>query len=396
VRIAEIQKALREHNLDGWLFYSFRGSDPLAPRILGLEKPGIATRRWFYFIPAEGEPTKIVHSIEREKLDELPGKKIVYMLWNVLHDAVRQTIAGHKRIAMQYSPNNSIPYISRVDAGTIELIRSFGAEVISSGDLVAQFESVWTPEQFEMNKYSTIRMREILSETFAEIAKRIRENGETDEFAIQQFMVGLYERDGLDCDNDPPIVAVNGNAANPHYQPNKDRFSPIKKGDFVLIDMWAKKKEPKSTYTDITWTGYVGEEVPERFTKIFNVVRDGRDAAINFVKDAIGAGQTIYGWQVDDAARNSITAAGYGDKFIHRTGHSIGEEVHGNGAHMDNVETHDERRIIPNTSFSIEPGVYLEGDFGVRSEIDMYVGEKEAFVLGPPPQTAIVAILKEY
>ncbi|HZS43854.1 MAG TPA: Xaa-Pro peptidase family protein [Blastocatellia bacterium] len=396
MRIAEIQKSLREQNLDGWLFYSFRGSDPLALRILQLQKPGIATRRWFYFIPAEGEPTKIVHSIERDKLDELPGKKIVYLLWNNLHESIRETIAGHKRIAMQYSPNNAIPYISRVDAGTIELIKSFGAEIVSSGDLVAQFESVWSPEQFEMNKYSTIKMREILDETFAEIARRIRNDGKTDEYAIQSFMVGLYERDGLDCDNDPPIVAVNANAANPHYQPNKDRFSPMNKGDFVLIDMWAKKKEPKSTYTDITWTGFIGESVPDKYTKIFNVVRDGRDAAIKFVQDNIRAGNTIYGWQVDDAARNSITKAGYGDKFIHRTGHSIGEEVHGNGAHMDNIETHDERRIIPNTSFSIEPGVYLEGDFGVRSEIDMYVTESDAFVLGPPPQTEVVAILKQF
>lgn len=419
-RVAEIQTALREAKLDGWLFYDFRSSDPLAYRILKLGPTGITTRRWFYYVPAKGEPTKIVHSIERGKLDALPGKKVVYLPWQQLQTILRETLTaggtekwsppmddpkhpertvsrleGKKRIAMQYSPENSIPYMSRVDAGTIELIRSFGVEPVTSADLVQRFEAVWTPAQLQMHNEAADKIHRIIMESFAEVARRIRANEPTTEYDIQQFMEKRYAEEGLTNDNDPPIIAVNANAANPHYQPTREIHAPIKRGDFVLFDVWGKLKKPDAVYADQTWTGYVGESVPAEHTRIFNIVREARDAAVKFIQTSLRAGKSISGAEVDDISRGVIKRAGYGDEFLHRTGHSIGEEVHGNGANIDNLETKDSRRIIPRTCFSIEPGIYLEGNFGVRSEIDVYiVNEREALVTGQPIQTEIIAILK--
>lgn len=392
--IERIQEALKDANLDGWLFYDFRQSDPLAYRILRLDDRTLGTRRWFYFVPSQGEPTKIVHSIERENLDALPGKKLVYLPWQQLHKHLKQAVSGHRRIAMQYSPNNDIPYVSRVDGGTVELVRSFGVELVCSADLVQRFEAVWTDEQLQTHLQAGPKMRQIVDETFAEIARRVEANLPTDEYQIQQYMVSLYDRHGLMADH-PPIVAVNANAALPHYGPTPESSQPIRRGDFVLIDLWSKQKDnPKSVYVDITWTGFVGDEVPEKYTKIFNIVREARDSAIEFVRQAVREKRTIYGWQVDDAAREVIRNAGYGEFFIHRTGHSIGEEVHGNGANIDNLETRDNRTLIPRTCFSIEPGIYLPGDFGVRSEVDVYLGEAEVIITGQPIQTEVVPILK--
>ncbi|OLE50910.1 MAG: hypothetical protein AUG51_25635 [Acidobacteria bacterium 13_1_20CM_3_53_8] len=403
-----MQAALREAHLDGWLFYDFRGSDPLAYRILKLDRNGITTRRWFYYIPANGEPVKIVHAIERGKLDQLPGRKIVYLPWQELQSDLRETITGVResrsslatvtnarppRIAMQYSPNNAIPYISRVDAGTIELIRSFGIEVVSSGDLVQRFEAVWSPEQLQMHIEASDKMHRIIMQAFDEIARRIRANVPTTEYDIQQFIVRRYDEEGMTSDGDPPIVAVNANAANPHYTPTREVTSPIKRGDFVLLDVSAKLKKPLAVYTDQTWTGYVGETVPEEYTRIFDIVREARDAAVRFVQENVRANRAFKGADVDDVSRGVIKRAGYGGQFIHRTGHSIGEEVHGNGANIDNLETQDSRTIIPRTCFSIEPGIYLEGRFGVRSEIDVYVSERDAQVTGQPIQTKVLAIL---
>jgi Xaa-Pro dipeptidase len=418
-RVKAIQAALTEAGIDGWLFYDFRGSDPLAYRILKLDVRGITTRRWFYFVPAKGEPVKIVHSIERDKLDQLPGRKLVYLPWQQLHGYLRDTLTkrhqralvhtqrGNRRvyarrdipvkpgrIAMQYSPNNDIPYMSRVDAGTIELLRSFGVTPVPSADLVQEFEAAWTPAQFEMHKEASDKIHRIIMQAFDEIARRMRANEPTTEYDIQQFMVRRYEEEGLMSDNEPPIVAVNANAANPHYEPTRDRHAPIKRGDFVLFDVWAKLKKPGAVYTDQSWTGYVGESVPEEYTLIFNIVRDARDAAVKFVQESMRAGRPIKGADVDDVSRAVIKRAGYGAQFIHRTGHSIGEEVHGNGANIDNLETRDARRIIPRTTFSIEPGIYLEGKFGVRSEIDVHITERDAIVTGQPIQTEVIAILK--
>lgn len=396
--IEQIQQALADANIDGWLFYSFRESDPIAANILGLGGDGhIATRRWFYLIPAQGEPSKLVHSIERGVLDALPGKKLIYLPWQQLHESLRTSLTTlakgrSPRIAMQYSPDCGIPYLSRVDAGTIELIRSFGVEVVTSADLVQRFESAWNDEQLEMHDEAARGLYESVSAAFAEIGRRARSNVATSEYEIQQFILGCFADRGL-ITRDPPIVAVNANSAMPHYEPTHDRHSPIGEGDFVLIDLWAKLNRPNSVYADITWTGFVGSEAPEAMSRVFNVVRDARDAATQFVKESFAEGRTIYGWEVDDACRRVVAENGFGDYFIHRTGHNIHTEVHGNGANIDNLETRDGRALIPRTCFSIEPGIYLEGRFGVRSEIDVYVGDREARVTGGAPQTEIVTVL---
>ena len=398
--IDRIQRALKEADLDGWLFYSFRGSDPIDANILGAGGEGhIATRRWFYLIPAAGVATRLVHSIERDVLDNLPGDKLIYLPWQQLHSHLRAslgalTAARQPRVAMQYSPDAAIPYLSRVDAGTIELIRSFGVEIVSSADLVQQFESAWGDEQLAMHEEAARALYEIVHNAFQEIGTRIKAGARTTEYDIQQFILGRFGVRGL-ITRDPPIVAVNANSAKPHYEPTHGRHSEIKPDDFVLIDLWAKPDRANSVYADITWTSYVGASVPDEITKVFNVVRDARDAATNFVKDAFAAGKNIFGWQVDDVCRAVIKDAGYADYFIHRTGHNIHTEVHGNGANIDNLETRDGRALIPRTCFSIEPGIYLEGRFGVRSEIDVYVSEGEARVTGGEPQREVVAILAQ-
>jgi Xaa-Pro aminopeptidase len=402
-RVAAIQSALRAAKLDGWLFYDFRGSDPLAPRILMLGDHASGSRRWFYYIPASGEPTKIVHSIERYKLDALPGKRLVYRGWEELRTHLGATVNGHppgqrprhaveRRIAMQYSPMNDIPYMSRVDAGTIEQVRSCGAEVVTSAELVQQFEAVWTPAQKQSHIEASDETHHIIQEAFAEIARRIRANEPLTEYDIQQFIVRRWDQEGLIPE--PGIVAVNANSANPHYAPTREVTLPIKRGDFVLIDIASKLKKPGAVFTDQTWTGFVGDTVPEEFTRIFNIVREARDSAVEFARKNVRAGKFVRGAEIDDVSRGVIQRAGYGEQFTHRTGHSIGEEGHGNGVNIDNFETRDSRRLIPGIAFSIEPGIYLEGKFGVRSEIDVYVGEKDIEVTGQPIQTEILAILK--
>jgi Xaa-Pro aminopeptidase len=389
--LKRIQQALIDAKLDGWLFYDFRGSDPLAASILGLDPSAHTTRRWFYFVPARGEPTRIVHAIERSALDAVPGRKLVYLPWQQLHEHVNGTLAGAERIAMQYSPLNAIPYVSRVDAGTIELVQSCGIQLVSSADLVAQFEATWTDEQLETHQFAADKIGRLIDDTFAEIGKRVGQSGSVQEYEIQQFMWQRYAADGLIADH-PPIIAVNANSADPHYFPTSSRTSVIRNGDFVLIDTWAKQNVPHAVYFDVTWTGFVGGQPAMDITTVFNIVRDARDAAIRFVQAAVREARPIHGWEVDDVCRGVIRRAGFGEHFIHRTGHSIHTSTHGNGANMDNLETRDERRLIPRTCFSIEPGIYLEGRFGVRSEVNMYLSDQEAIVTGRPAQTAIVCI----
>lgn len=391
VDLAAIQKALEAENLDGWLFYYFHDNDDLALRILKLGG-GHFTRRFFYFIPAKGSPRKLVHRIEEGALDSLPGEKLVYLGWKQLEEQLGQLISGQKRIAMQYSPRNAVPYVSRVDAGTLELIRSMGVEVSSSADLVSRFEAVWSADQLDTHVRACENLKSIVFDSFALIRNTLSQGRSINEYDVQQFIWRRYEELGM-TSNSPCIVAVNEHSGMPHYQPDKDHHSEIKLGDFVLIDLWAKFKEPaNSCYADITWTGFVGAAVPEKYNKIFNVVAGGRDAALELVRSRVAEGKTLYGWEVDEAARNSIKNAGYGDYFIHRTGHSIGLEVHANGANMDNLETKEERKVLPNTCFSIEPGVYL-AEFGVRSEIDVYVSDKEVVVAASPIQTEVIPIL---
>jgi Xaa-Pro aminopeptidase len=402
-RVREIQAALKEAGLDGWLFYDFRRSDPLAYRILKLGDRGVTTRRWFYYIPVIGEPVKIVHSIERFRLDALPGRKVIYRSWQELHAAVGDALSSGglksrrvllRKIAMQYSPNNDIPYVARVDAGTIELVRSTpNVGVVTSADLVQQFEATMTPEQLATHREAADKLHRIIMEAFGEIARRIRAGEPTTEYDIQQFINRRLDEEGMTSGG--PNVSAGADSANPHYQPDATHSAPIRRGDFVLFDVSEKLKKPGAIVADQTWTGYVGESAPDEYVRIFNIVREARDAATEFVRASVREGRAIRGAEVDDVARGVIKRAGYGEQFTHRTGHSIGEEGHGNGANIDNFETRDSRRIIPRTCFSIEPGIYLEGRFGVRSEINVYVGEKEAEVTGQPIQTEIVPILKD-
>ena len=396
-RVAEIQAALRDAKLDGWLFYDFRHSDPLAYRILKLDEKMFASRRWFYYVPASGEPVKIVQSIEQFKLDSLPGRKLVFRGWLELHARLKEALSAtpkgsKRRIAMQYSPMNDVPYISRVDAGTIELVRSFGVEPVTSAELVQKFEAVFSPAQHQMHVEASEEMHRIIQDAFAEIARRIRADEPVTEWDIAQFMLGRYKEEGMQ--QEPMIVAVNANTANPHYMPTKEKNLPIKRGDFVLIDAATKLDKPEAVATDQTWTGYVGENVPDEYVRIFNVVREARDSAVDFVRKNVRASKSIRGAEVDDVSRGVITRAGFGEQFTHRTGHSIGEETHGNGVNIDDFETRDSRRIIPGVCFSIEPGIYLEGKFGVRSEINVYVSDKDIEVTGQPIQTEIIPILR--
>jgi len=386
--LVAIQSALRERNIDAWLFYDHHHRDPIAYRVLGLPDGLMVTRRWFYLIPAQGEPKKLVHRIEAGHLDTLPGGKRQYSGWQELFDQIKALLAPYRDIAMQYSPNNLVFTISLVDGGTLDLVRGLGKNVVSSGDLVAQFEATWTEEQIKSHFAARDAIDAITASAFQEIGRRVR-NGGTREHEMQQWFMEAFQRENLITD-DPPIVAVNANSGNPHYEPNAANSAPIREGDFVLLDVWGKKNTPGAVYYDITWTGFVGKAPSDRMREIFNIVRQARDAGVRTVQEAVAAGRPIAGWEVDRAARTHIRNAGYADYFIHRTGHSIGTEVHSNGANMDDLEIHDERRIIPNSCFSVEPGIYLP-EFGVRSEVDVLVRPHSAEVTGRA-QTEIVTI----
>lgn len=379
MNLAAIQAALRERNIDAWLFYDHHHRDPIAYRVLGLPKNLMVTRRWFYLIPAEGEPQKLVHKIEAGHLDAVPGKKHQYAGWQELFEKIKNMLADYRDIAMQYSPNNVVFYISLVDGGTLELIRGLGKNVVSSGDLVALFEATLTEEQIQSHFAARDSIDKITAEAFREIGHRAR-NGGTHEYEMQQWFMEAFRREKLIAD-DPPIVAVNQNSGNPHYIPRAETSSPIREGDCVLLDVWGKKDTPDAVYYDITWMGFVGIAPPDRLQQVFNIVRDARDAGVKTVQDATTSKKTIAGWEVDRAVREYIRNAGYGEFFIHRTGHSIGNEIHANGANMDDLEIHDERQILANSCFSIEPGIYLP-EFGVRSEVNMLIRQHAAEVTG--------------
>ncbi len=392
-KLKEIQHAIQEQGFDGWLIFDFRGSNVFAQRILELPKGMIQSRRFFYYIPASGEPKKLVHSIERWNLDSWPGEKTIYLSWESLRQGVCDMLKGAKRIAMEYSPMGNIPYISRVDGGTIEIIRKCGVEIVSSGDLVNYFEARWTDEQRRDNFEVAGIMRGIVDSAFACIKQSVLSHQRITEVDVQKYMEAAMRRAGILGDS--PDVSVDANTANPHYQPTKEITAEVKEGSFVLIDFVGRANRPTSVYSDITWVGYVGTTVPEKYVKIWNIVKGARDAALEFMRKSFSEVKTIGGYEVDDVARKYITERGYGKDFIHRTGHNIGREVHGNGTHMDNLETHDDRKILTRTSNSIEPGIYLIGDFGVRSEIDAYITDDgKVLVTGEPIQQEVVAILK--
>jgi Xaa-Pro dipeptidase len=376
--VAAIQSALRERNLDAWLFYDHHHRDPIAYRVLGLPEKLMVTRRWFYLVPATGQPQKLVHKIEAGHLDSLPGPKLTYAARQELFDGLKQMLSSYRDLAMQYSPNNSVFTISLVDAGTAELIRGLGKNIVSSGDLIALFEATWTEDQIKTHFAARDSIDAITAAAFQEIGRRVRTRG-TNELDIQEWILEAFRRENLVCD-DPPVVAVNTNSADPHYSPS-NAPAAIREGDFVLLDIWGKKNVPNAVYYDITWTGFVGTTPSERMLEVFRVVRDARDTGAKFVQESIAAGGHIAGWQVDHAVRTVIKKAGLAEFFVHRTGHAIGTDVHANGANMDDLEIHDERQILPNSCFSIEPGVYLP-EFGVRSEINMLVRSNSAEVTG--------------
>jgi Xaa-Pro aminopeptidase len=379
MNLEAIQSALREQGLNAWLFYDHHYRDPLAYRILGLPEGLHITRRWYYVIPAQGEPRKLVHRIEAGRLDALPGAKQVYSSWQELEARLAELVAPHTRLAMQYSPRNAIMYVSLVDAGTVELLRSFGKEIVTSANLVSQFEAVLTQEQIASHFVAQKKIDAILEEGFSEMGRRVRGAG-TDEYDMVQWLREGMRREGLVWDIGPN-VSVNQNSSDSHYDPTPESSRPVRTGDFVLVDIWARVDTPGSCYYDITWTGVVGRGPSAREQLVFETVRNARDAAIQCVQQAYAADQPIAGWQADDAAREVIARAGFGEYFTHRTGHNIAADLHGNGAHLDNLETHDERLILPHTCFSVEPGIYLP-EFGVRSEVNMMTWPGKAEVTG--------------
>jgi len=389
--VKSAQSAIREMGLDGWLLYDFRGLNILARRVIELPVEGHLTRRWFYFIPAQGEPRKLVHRIESGALDHLPGAKTVYLRWQELEAGVGALVAGSKKVAMEYVPRNANPYVSRVDGGTVELVRSFGIEVVPSGDLIQFFEACWDDEQWAMHQEAARHTHSAYDVAFDFIGERIRSKGSVTETGVQDRIMKHFADHHLVTDH-PPIVGVGPHSGDPHYAPSRENDTPIRAGDFVLIDLWAKLDKPRSVYSDLTRVAFVGKQVPEIYTRIFDIVAAARDAGINCVNEAFARKRPLQGWQVDDATRAVIDKAGYGQYFVHRTGHSIGQETHGNGANMDNLETREERRVMPRTCFSIEPGIYLP-EFGVRSEVNVFVdAQGRVHVTGGEPQTEVHCI----
>lgn len=389
--LKRIQKALQKYGIDGWLFYDFHNRDLLAYRILGLDSTKMATRRWFYFIPAKGETKKLVHSVEKFKLDSLPGKKEVYLPWEQQHKLLKKMLGPKKKIAMQYSAKNNIPYISIIDAGTFELVKSFGHKIVSSADLVTEFEAYIDEEGYKLHLQAGELIDQIRKQAFELIGKSVRENLNLTEYDVQQYILKRFKDEGL-VTHDAPIVGTNEHPADPHFEPTPQNSRKFKKGDTILIDLWAKKNVAGGIYYDITWVGFVGDNLPPKYVEIFNVVKNARDAAVKFVQDKFSKNKPCYGCEVDDVCRNVVKKAGYGKYFVHRTGHSIGAEVHGNGANIDNLETKDERILMPGACFSIEPGIYLESEMAVRSEINMFIKHNGEAVVTGEIQDEIVII----
>lgn len=387
-----IQRSLRDFGFEGWLLYDFRASNEPARRVLDLGGKPPGSRRFFYMIPAQGEPQKLVHAIEPRALDHLPGAETVYKSWRELEKGVAKLLAGAKRVAMEYAPGGSNPYVSKVDAGTIEFVRGLGVEIVSSGDLIQLYEATWDIDQWEMHLEAEQHTTAAFDVAWRLIADRTRNGGTVREIEVQQAIFDHFSQNAL-VTYSPPNVSVNEHSADPHYEPKEGSDSEIQAGDFVLIDLWAKLDQPRSVYSDLTRVGFVGESVPEKYEKIFAIVAAARDAAIARVKEAFAAGRALRGFEVDDAARKVIVDEGYGQYYIHRTGHSIGQEVHGNGAHMDNLETKEERLVLPRTCFSIEPGIYLPGEFGIRSEVNVFIDATGQVHVTGGLQKSVVAIL---
>lgn len=387
--VRAVQKALRAERVDGWLLYDFHGSNPIAATMAGLNDGAhMTTRRWFYLIPAAGEPHGLVHAIERHNLDGLPGAKAVYTTREQLDAGLTQLLHGVTRIAMEYSPDCAIPYLSRVDAGTAESVRRRGVEIVSSGDLVQQFEATWSEAQLASHCKASAALHRIKDRAFGAVTTSLRSRQRLNEYDVQQQMVRWFDEEGLVSDS-PPVVAIGANAGNPHYLPTADTARPIVADEVLLLDLWGKLREPGAVFADITWVGVTGNTVPAEPARAFRAVVEARDAAIALVEESARNDRDLRGWQVDRAARAVLEQAGYANHVWHRTGHSLGENVHGNGVHLDDFETHDDRRVLPGAGFTIEPGLYFE-TFGVRTEINMFRTHHEAMVTGPRQMEIIV------
>jgi Xaa-Pro aminopeptidase len=391
-RIPEIQDALAQAGLDGWFFMGFQSNDPISLELLGLTGEGkLVSRRCYYLIPRQGEPRKLVHGLEGAMLDHLPGTRSSYLTWQENRAGLARLISGIRRLAVHYSPRNEIPTVSRLDAGTAELLRELGAELVSAADLAQRFAATWSEEQLAGHRRANVRLHAIVRDAFGRVGEMLRRGDQLDEYTVQRWILDAFERDGLWADA-VPIVGVNAHSADPHYQPGPENSSPIRPGDFLLIDLWAKEKQPGSVYADITWCGVCAAAPTDRQAEVFAAVAGARDAAWELVRSRYPR-QPVRGFEVDDAARDFIRRAGYAEHFIHRTGHSIGTSDHGQGANMDNLETHDTRQLLAMTGFSIEPGIYLTGDFGVRSEINVALTPEGAEITGGEPQRELLRLL---
>ncbi len=390
--IARIQGELKAAGVDGWLLYDFHNRDAIAYHVLGLEYGKFTSRRWFYWIPTVGEPIRLAHKVEPTKLDLLPGEKRLYLSWRELHASLKAMLGPAKRVAMQYSPMANIPYVSMVDGGTIDLVRSLGFEVVSSAGLVQTFQAVLDEAAYRSHIAAGERVQRIKDEAFVLVGSSLRAGKTLTQYDVQQFIVRRFGEEGLTCKGEFPIVGTNVQPADPHFEPTPAYARPIKAGDTVLIDLWAKLDQPGAVFYDITWCGFVGTNPPAKYVAIFGVVRDARNAALDFIRGRYAAGQKVYGWEVDDACRRVVEQAGYGPYFLHRTGHSIGEEVHGNGVNIDNLETRDDRELVPGICFSIEPGIYLAGEMAVRSEINVFITATGAVDVAGTMQQELVLI----
>jgi Xaa-Pro dipeptidase len=388
--VARIQDELRAHDADGWLLFNFKGFNDVANDLLGL--PAL-TRRYFVWIPVEGRPIAVTHRIEQQPWTGWIGDNWPYSSWRELESRLAQLLSNNPRVAMEYAPGDAVPYVDRVPAGVIEMIRATGAEPVTSGDLVSAFYARWSAEGLAGHRRAAKHVYEVAHEAFRRIAADVRAGRPVGEWSVRGWIQDEFARRGITVGADA-IVAVNGNAANPHYAPSADHHAPIAEGDLVLIDLWGKEDEG-AIYADQTWMGYVGEQVPQRLADIFAAVRDARLAAIDLIRRRCDAGENVAGWEADDASRGVIEERGWGEFFIHRTGHSIDRELHGSGPNIDNLESRDTRRLIQGVGFSIEPGIYLSGDVGFRSEVDVYMGPDGPEVTTPEPQTAVYALLSD-
>lgn len=390
MNVNDIQRAIRDNNGDGWLFFDIHHRDILAYRILGLDLERMTTRRWYYFIPRDGTPTKLVHRVEQGRIGTLPGNTVMYIGWRELHEKLRGLLDGSQRVFMQYSPMSNIPMVSCVDAGTVELVRSFGKEVLSSAELVQSFEAGVDEVGAALHRAAGAKVQRIKDDAFRLIVQSIKTSRRITEYDVQQFILAEFNKEHLTCDGSPPMVGVNEHAADPHFEVSATDSSAIRENDRLLIDLWARENVPEGIYYDITWCGFMGKKPPDEYQRRFDIVVKARDLTKQFIADRIASRQPVYGWEADDVCRRYITDQGYGDFFLHRTGHSIHRSMHGNGANLDNLETKDERRIIWGSCFSIEPGIYKEG-LGVRSEIDMLVDNQgNVSVIGPEQSRLIV------